>query len=144
MRTFLHGSGLSTLRNEVGRLFDKISEGDLSDGTLSDWSPALDFSETKDGFVVTMEVPGLDAKDVKVSIQDQTLTVSGERKKEEEKKGERFYRMERSYGSFTRSIRLPVPVEPAKVNAVFAKGILTVSIPKSEASKGVEVPIKAA
>lgn len=144
MRALLPGTELKNLRNEMDRLFDRMWEGDLPERTLSEWTPPLDLSESKDFFLVKMEVPGIDPKEIKVSVQDQILTISGERKKEEEKKGDRFYRMERSYGVFARSIRLPVAVDESKVNAVFTNGVLSVTLPKTESSKGVVVPIKAA
>ncbi len=144
MKAMLPGNGLTVLRNEMDRLFDRIWEGDLPERTMGEWSPVLDFSETKEFFFVKMEIPGLDPKEIKISLQDHILTISGERKKEEEEKDERFYRIERSYGVFTRSIRLPIPVDDNKVNAVFKNGILTIAIPKAEASKGIFVPIKTA
>ena len=143
MRALLPGNGLTTLRNEMDRLFDRLWEGDVP-GTMGEWTPVLDFSETKESFLMKMEVPGIDPKDIKVSLQDHVLTISGERKKEEEEKDERFYRLERSYGTFTRSIRLPMAVDEKKVNAVFKDGVLSISIPKVEAGKGVFVPIKTA
>jgi HSP20 family protein len=79
-----------------------------------------------------------------VSLQDHVLTISGERKREEDETDERFYRMERSYGTFTRSIRLPIAVDEKKVNAVFKDGVLVVSVWKAEAGKGTFVPIKTA
>jgi len=143
MRALLPGNGLTTLRNEMDRLFDRLWEGDVP-GTMGEWTPVLDFSETKESFLMKMEVPGIDSKDIKVSLQDHVLTISGERKKEEEEKDERFYRLERSYGTFTRSIRLPMAVDEKKVNAIFKDGVLSISIPKVEAGKGVFVPIKTA
>ena len=144
MRALMPGNGLTVLRNEMDRLFDRIWEGELPERTLSEWKPVLDFSETKDAFLVTMEVPGIDPKEIKVSLQDHILAISGQRKKMDEEKDERFYRIERSYGAFTRSIRLPMPVEEYKVNASFKNGVLTIAIPKAEASKGIFVPIKTA
>lgn len=144
MKALMPGNGLTVLRNEMDRLFDRIWEGDLPERRLGEWTPVLDFSETKEFFFVKMEVPGLDANDIKISLQDHILTISGERKKEEEEKDERFYRIERSYGVFTRSIRLPFPVDDYKVNAVFKNGVLTIAIPKVESSKGIFVPIKTA
>jgi HSP20 family protein len=144
MKALMPGNGLTALRNEMDRLFDRIWEGDVPERTMGEWSPALDFSETKDSFVMKMEVPGIDPKDIKVSLQDHVLTITGERKREEEEKDERFYRMERSYGTFTRSIRLPMAVDEKKVNAVFKDGVLVVSVPKAEAGKGTLVPIKTA
>jgi HSP20 family protein len=138
------GNGLTALRNEMDRLFDRIWEGEVPERTMGVWSPVLDFSETKETFVMKMEVPGIDPKDIKVSLQDHVLTISGERKREEEETDERFYRMERSYGTFTRSIRLPIAVDEKKVNAVFKDGVLVVSVWKAEAGKGTFVPIKTA
>lgn len=144
MKALMPANGLTVLRDEMDRLFDRIWEGDLPRRGLGEWTPVLDFSETKEFFFVHMEVPGLDPKEIKISLQDHVLTIYGERKKEEEEKDERFYRIERSYGTFTRSIRLPMPVEENKVNALFKNGVLTISIPKAEASKGIYVPIKTA
>lgn len=145
MRALIPGNGLTTIRREMDRLFDRLWENDEPGGrVLGEWSPPLDLSESKDGFVVKMEIPGLDAKDVKISLQDQVLTVSGERKKEEEKKDERFYRMERSYGAFVRSVRLPSQVDEKKVEAVFTNGLMTITMPKTETGKGFVVPIKPA
>jgi len=144
MRLLVPGNGLTTLRNEMDRLFDRIWEGEMPERAMGEWTPVLDFSETKDFYFVKVEIPGMDPKEIKISFQDHVLTISGERKKEEEKKEERFYRLERSYGMFTRSIRLPMPVDGTKVDALFKNGVLTVSIPKAEASKGVYVPIKTA
>ena len=142
MKALLPGNGLTVLRDEMDRLFDRIWEGDLPRRGLGEWTPILDFSETKEYFYVNMEVPGMDPKEIKISLQDHILTISGERKKEEEEKDQRFYRIERSYGIFTRSIRLPMPVEEHRVAATFKNGVLTISIPKAEASKGIFVPIK--
>ena len=144
MKALLPGNGLTVLRNEMDRLFNRVWEGELPERSLGDWSPVLDLSETKAFFIVKMEVPGIDPKEIKISLQDHILTIAGERKKEEEEKDERFYRVERSYGVFTRSIRLPMPVDEYKVNAVFKHGVLTIAIPKTEASKGIFVPIKTA
>lgn len=144
MKSLLPANGLTIIRDEMDRLFDRMWDRDLPGRGIGEWTPVLDFSENKDFFIVTMEVPGLDPKDIKISLQDQILMISGERKKEEEEKDERFYRIERSYGAFTRSIRLPMPVEEHRVNAIFKNGVLTISIPKAEASKGIFVPIKTA
>ena len=144
MKALMPANGLTALRHEMDRFFDRMWEGELPERTMSEWTPPLDLSETKDAFVVKIEVPGIDPKEIKISLQDHVVTISGERTKEEEKKDERFYRMERSYGAFVRSIRLPVPVEEAKVNALFINGVLTITMPKSEATKGTVVPIRAA
>ena len=145
MRALLPGNGLTVLRKEMDRLFDRVWEGETSEmpgRPLGEWTPMLDLSETKEFFLVKMEVPGIDPKEIKISLEDHILTISGERKKEEEEKDERFYRVERSYGSFARSIRLPMPVDEKKVNALFKNGVLTITVPKAEPSKGTFIPIK--
>jgi HSP20 family protein len=91
-----------------------------------------------------MEVPGIDPKDIKISLENHVLTISGERKQGEEEKEERFYRVERSYGAFARSIRLPMPVDEKMVNAVFKNGVLMITVPKTEMGKGTFIPIKTA
>ncbi len=144
MKALMPGNGLTAIRKEMDRLFDRLWEGELPERNFGEWTPVLDFSETKDFFLVHMEVPGVEPKEIKLTLQDQILTITGERKKEEEEKDARFYRIERSYGTFTRSIRLPVPVEEHEVNAVFRNGMLVITIPKAESSKGIFIPIKTA
>jgi HSP20 family protein len=136
-------SGLGSLRKEMDRLFDRFWEGDFPVlPAFGEWSPALDVSETKDAVVVKAEVPGMDPKDIQLSLQENVLTIKGEKKQEKEEKGEHFYRAERSYGAFGRVIRLPVSVDGEKVTASFKNGLLTVTLPKAPAAKGSVIPIK--
>jgi HSP20 family protein len=104
--------------------------------------PSLDLSETKDNFVVKAEVPGMDAKDISISLTGDVLTIKGEKKQEKEEKEEDYHVVERSYGSFSRSIRLPAEVESGKVEASYKHGILRITLPKSEKVKAKEVKIK--
>jgi HSP20 family protein len=132
-----------SLRREMDRLLDRFWEPEFPElRSLGEWNPALDVSETKDAVVVKAEVPGMDPKEIQVTLQDQTLAISGERKREEEKKDEHYYRLERSFGTFARSIRLPVPVDPAKVNANFRNGLLTVTLLKTPGARGASIPVK--
>jgi len=143
MRALTPWTGLSTMRKEMDRLFDRFWEGDLPQlPSLGDWAPALDVSETKDSVMVKAEVPGMDPKDIALSLQDQVLTLKGEKKQEKEEKDEHYYRAERSYGAFARAIRLPAPVDASKVTATFKHGLLTVTLPKAPAAKGATIPIK--
>ena len=102
----------------------------------------MDISETKDSLVVKVEVPGMDQKDIRVSLQENLLTITGEKKQEKEEKDERYHRVERAYGAFTRGVRLPVGVDASKVSAAFKNGLLTVTLPKTPAAKGATIPIK--
>ncbi len=104
--------------------------------------PSLDLSETKDNFVVKAEVPGMDAKDISISLTGDVLTIKGEKKQEKEEKEEDYHVVERSYGSFSRSIRLPAEVESGKVEASYKHGILRITLPKSEKVKAKKVKIK--
>ena len=105
------------------------------------WAPAMDLSETEDALVLRADLPGLDPDDVSIEIKDNVLTVSGERKAEHEDKREGYHRIERSYGSFSRSLTLPKGIEPEAVEAGFDKGVLEVRIPKPAERKPHRVEI---
>ncbi|MGH7681037.1 MAG: Hsp20/alpha crystallin family protein [Candidatus Eiseniibacteriota bacterium] len=145
MRALIPTNGLTTLRKEMDRLFDRVWEGGLPEVTmpLGEWTPALDISDTNDAVVVKAEVPGIEPKEIKVSLVNQLLTIAGEKKYEYENKDEKFYRMERSSGSFARTINIPVPVDANKVVATFKNGLLMITMPKTAAAKGTSIPIKA-
>jgi HSP20 family protein len=132
------------MRKEMDRLFDRFWEGDFPQlPALGEWAPALDVSETKDAVLVKAEVPGMESKDIQLSLQEQVLTIKGEKKQEKEEKDEHYYRSERSYGAFARAVRLPTPVDGSKVTATFKNGVLSVTLPKAAAAKGTMIPIKA-
>jgi HSP20 family protein len=122
----------STLQNEVNRLFNTVFDAPTpgSGATLRRWMPAMDLVETGDHFVLRADLPGLTEDDVKIELEDRTLTVSGERKAEHESKDEGYYRVERAFGSFSRSLTLPEGVDPEGVAASFDRGVLEVRIPK--------------
>lgn len=145
MRALIPTNGLTTLRKEMDRLFDRVWEGGLPEVTmpLGEWTPALDISDTNEAVIVKAEVPGIEPKEIKVSMVNQLLTIAGEKKYEQEEKEEKFYRMERSSGSFVRTINIPVPVDASKVVATFKNGLLTITMPKTAAAKGTTIPIKA-
>jgi len=143
MRALMPAPNLASFRKEIDRLFDRFWEDDAAElPTLREWVPSLDFSEDADAYTVRVEIPGLESKDVKVMLQDNVLTVKGEKKEETKRKDERFYRMERCYGAFSRSLRLPSAVEGAKVNAVFKNGVLTITVPKAPEAKTSTIPIQ--
>ncbi len=121
-------------RDEMNRLFDSFFRGfdvEPFGGRGATFSPKVDVVETEKQFAVTAELPGIDEKNIDVSIGRDSVTIKGEKKIEKEDKGKDYYRMERSYGSFSRTIPLPVEIETEKVDAEFKKGVLTVTLPKS-------------
>ena len=144
MRALVPWMGMPSLKQDLERLFDRFAEFKLDEfPAAGEWAPSMDVSETKDAVVVKAEVPGMDPKDIHIALQEQLLTIKGEKQMEKEEKEERYYRMERTYGAFTRSVRLPVAVDGSRVTAAFKNGLLTVTLPKTPAAKGTTIPIKA-
>jgi len=134
---------LSSLRREMDRLWENFfGERPLPRIWEREWAPSLDVSETKDNFVVKAEVPGIDAKDIDISLTGDVLTIKGEKRQEKEEKEEDYHLVESSYGSFSRSVRLPAEVESNKIKASYKNGILNITLPKSEKVKAKEVKIK--
>ena len=137
---------LHTMQNEMNRLFntffDSPSRGN-GGGTAvrRRWIPAMDVVQTEDHFVLRADLPGLSESDVKIEVEDNVLTVSGERKSEHEDKGEGYYRVERASGSFSRSLTLPEGVDADAIQADFTNGVLEVQIPKPEQHKPRKVQI---
>ena len=109
---------------------------------MSQWSPPVDILEDEKEFLVKAELPDLKKEDVRVVVENGVLTISGERRFEKEENKRRYHRVERSYGSFSRSFSLPDGADPAKVNAEFKNGILQVHMAKSEVSKPKQVEVK--
>ena len=106
------------------------------------WSPAVDIYETENELVLKADLPDVDLKDIDVRIENQTLTLSGERKFEQEQSGKGYHRIERSYGHFQRSFAVPNTFDTDKINAEFKSGVLSVSLPKKEAAKPRQVKIE--
>ncbi|MBI4637920.1 MAG: Hsp20/alpha crystallin family protein [Candidatus Rokubacteria bacterium] len=145
MRALAPWTGMTSLRQEMDRLFERFFEPrwDAIEA-VGEWAPKVDLSETKDAVIVKAEIPGVEQKDLHVTFQEQVLTIKGEKQQEKEEKDERFHRVERSCGAFARSMRLPAAVDGEKVTASFKDGLLTVTLPKAPAAKGTTIPIKAA
>ncbi len=110
--------------------------------SVADWSPAVDVSESDGEYVIKAELPEVKKEDVKVTLEDGSVTLQGERKQEKEEKGKRYHRIERSYGSFMRSFELPENVDSGKAKAEFKDGMLTLSLPKTEKAKSKSLEIK--
>jgi len=132
------------MTKEMDRFWDSFLEGTLrkrdEDGT--EWFPSLDVSETKNDFVVKAELPGIDPKDIDISLTDGMLTIRGEKRQEREEKEENYHLIERNYGTFSRSVSLSRDVKPDKINASYKDGVLRVVLPKSEEAKKKEIKIK--
>lgn len=108
-----------------------------------EWAPRVDITETEKEFSIKAEIPDVKKEDVKISVDNGVLTLTGERKQEKEEKGKKFHRVERFYGSFSRSFALPENTDESKIKASFKDGMLSLSIPKTKKSKpkGIEVKI---
>ena len=106
------------------------------------WSPAVDIYETENELVLKADVPDVDPKNIDVRVENQTLTVSGERKFEKENSGKGYHRIERSYGSFVRSFAIPNTFDTEKINADFKNGVLSVTLPKKDAAKPRQVKVE--
>jgi HSP20 family protein len=135
---------VDSLQSEVNRLFDTFFGGGSANGTLRRWVPPMDLVETDDHLVLRADLPGLDTDDVNIEVKDGILTVSGERRAEHEEKTDDYYRVERAFGGFSRSLTLPEHVDAERISASFDKGVLEVRIPKPEERKPHRVQIGAA
>lgn len=132
------GDPFSAFRHEIDRLFDDFFGsgfgltpfGGSFMESFGDFNPRVDITENDKEVNITAELPGLDEKGVEVSLSNDVLTISGEKKAEKEDKGENYYHMERSYGSFQRAIALPAEVDADKVEATFRNGVLQITLPK--------------
>ncbi len=137
---------LHTVQNEMNRLFNTFFDSSTP-STRSGrsgarrWIPAMDVAETEEHFVLRTDLPGLSESDVKIEVEDNVLTISGERKSEHEQNGKGYHRVERSFGAFSRSLTLPEGVDADAIQANFDSGVLEVQIPKPEQHKPRKVQI---
>ncbi|MBE0433168.1 Hsp20/alpha crystallin family protein [candidate division WOR-3 bacterium] len=132
-----------SLRSDMDRLFSGLFGG-VPEDREGFWAPVVDIEEDNDKIMVKAEVPGMIREDIKVSVQGNLLTITGERKQENETKNKTFHRIERSYGRFSRMITLPTDVDADKVKASYKDGVLNISLPKPESikPKHIDVEIK--
>jgi HSP20 family protein len=138
---------LQVLQKEMNRMFDHFFRGDIfDDGTsfTQTWVPAVDINESEDSFIITAELSGIKKNDVKITVDNNVITIRGEKKNELETKSVNTHRVERSYGSFERSFALPKSVKADAIDARFEDGVLTVTLPKTEEAKQklIEVKVK--
>ncbi len=140
-----HLPTISSMQNEMNRMLDRFFRGgELSDFGVESgtWIPPIDLSETNDKFTIKAEIPGIDPKEIDISVNNNTLLIKGEKKEEKEEKGKNFYRMERRYGSFSRSIDLPASVDTNKVSAEYKNGVLEINLQKKEEVKPKQINVK--
>jgi HSP20 family protein len=135
----------SRLRREMDNLWDQyFGSGRRFFGAKEEeWLPAVDVAEAADKITVKAEVPGLEPKDIDISLTGDILTIKGEKKSEREEKKENYHLVERSYGSFSRSLKLPAAVQADKIEASYKQGVLTVTCPKQEVVKPKTIKVKA-
>jgi HSP20 family protein len=134
---------MMNIQDEMNKLFDDFLGRPLMRTEWSEgvWNPSVDVSETKDNVLIKAEMPGLIKDDVKISVQDNMLTLSGEKKQEKEEKETNYHRIESSYGAFSRSFTLPTSVKSDKIKATYKDGVLSITLPKIEEVKAKEIPI---
>ncbi len=136
------GNPLARFHNEIDDLFHNFfNDSDLSLWDGNRW-PVIDIAEHDNEFTVIAEVPGCKAEDIDISVHGSRVSITGEKKQEEEKEKKGFYHFERSYGSFRREFNLGSDVDPARVNAVCKDGVLTITLPKTEKAKVTKVKVK--
>ena len=134
---------MASLRRAMDRMWDENFAFPQQWDRQADWGPALDVIENPDNYVVKASIPGVAPEDVEITLTDNVLTIKGETKQEKEDKQENYHLRERHYGSFMRSINLPVSVDADKVEAVNEHGVLLLTLPKSEAVKPKKIAVKA-
>lgn len=136
---------LERLQRDMNKLFGDFFRGDIRDRdflTMREWSPSVDVTETKDAYVMKAELPGVSKNDVKITLDNNMITIRGEKRSEEEKNIDGVHRTERRFGTFERSFSLPGSVRSDQIDARFADGVLTITVPKTEESKQRVVDVK--
>jgi len=133
---------LSNLRREMDDLWGNLTGEKEFLPMKGEWMPAVDVSETKDSLIVKAEIPGMESKDIDVSLCGDLLTIKGEKKQKTEEKKENYHRIETHYGAFSRTIRVPVSVNSEKIKASYDNGVLKITLPKKEEVKAKQIEIK--
>jgi HSP20 family protein len=134
--------GLSALHDQVNRLFNEsLNRGQSDESAITTWAPAVDIYETPNELVVKADLPDVNEKDIDIRVENNLLTVRGERKFEKNVGEDNYLRVERTYGTFSRSFSLPNTVNPEAIHAEYKNGVLTVTLPKREESKPRQVKV---
>jgi len=133
---------VSTLQEQVNRLFeDTFLRGRVEDSDITSWTPAVDIYEDGNQMVIKADLPDVDEKDIDIRVENNTLTIRGERKFEQKVEEENYLRVERAYGAFSRSFALPSSVNTDSINAEYKNGVLSVTLPKREESKPRQIKV---
>lgn len=133
---------LDRIRREIDDMFDPAARRFFSDGLFDrEFSPALDVVENNDGFLVSVDLPGVDKRDLEISVADNVLTIKGEKKDNRESKNGKFFRKESWEGTFQRTLSLPHGVDAAKIDAKMRDGVLAISLPKREEAKPKQIEV---
>ena len=139
-------SRTTEFHRDIDSMYDRFFERNFLPSSFmlgnEKWNPSLDISEGRKNITVRAEIPGIEAKDFDISIDGRFLSIRGEKKKEREKKEETYYRVERSYGYFNRTIELPAEVDPNKVNASYKRGVLKIKLRKAKESEVKRIEIQ--
>jgi HSP20 family protein len=133
--------GASSLQDQINRLFGDVFERPGDESNLTTWAPAVDIFETEHELVVKADLPDIDPKDLDIRVENNILTIRGERKFESEVSQDKYLRVERAYGSFSRSFSLANTVNPEAIKADYQNGVLTLTVPKREEAKPKQIKV---
>ena len=134
---------MNTLQDRMNNLFEEVNRGSGSDEpSTATWSPAVDIFETYDEIVVQVEVPGLLREDIELNLDNNVLSLKGNRKLDKESADENYHRIERSYGSFSRSFSIPTMIKEDDIKADYKDGVLSIALPKTERARPKEIKIR--
>ena len=133
--------GAATLQEQVNRLVNDVFERNTQESSLSTWAPAVDIYESEQELVVKADLPDIDPKELDIRVENNVLTIRGERKFEKKVNEENYLRVERTYGAFSRSFSLANTVNPENIRAEYQNGVLTLSIPKREEAKPKQIKV---
>ena len=140
---FSPGTELRRMQTEIDRLFNDFfptTNGNRHEASAT-WAPRVDLTETSDAYLIHVDAPGIDKKDISINFQDGLLSISGERKAQEKTEDKMFVRVERSYGRFARTFTIPNTVKADKIKATYNDGVLEILVPKAEEVKPIDVKI---
>ncbi|MBI5019808.1 MAG: Hsp20/alpha crystallin family protein [Ignavibacteriales bacterium] len=137
-----HPVSFENMQREIDRVFNNFRSDILGVEGSKTLMPVVDIIERENEYNIKVELPGVEKKDVKITVQDDVLTIKGEKRQENERKGDNYHHVERSYGIFQRSFPLPTSVQGEKIDASFENGVLSLTIPKLEEAKPKEIEVK--